>query len=442
MGPTNVPLDRELVGRVLSSQRFDVRTASIREMNAVVDAIEAQAGLKFIRMEFGVPGLPVSPVAVDAEIACLREAHLGHVYAPFTGVPALKEEGARFFKLFCNIDVPASCVVPTVGAMQGCFAALTVASGLGKGAKVLCLDPGFPVNKLQLRMQGIAGDSIDLYDHRGDRLVAAVEERARRGDLCAVLWSSPNNPSWVVLKESELEGLGRVCDQYGLIAIEDLAYFGMDTRQDYHNPGVPPFQPTVMRYCSRAITVVSSSKMFSYAGQRIALTIVSPPLMEAQAPQLVERFGSANVGHAFVHGVLYPNTACVAESPQYGLLALLRAVNGGDRSLFAPARIYSSRAKVMKRVFLDTGFELVYDNDLGQPLADGFYFTLRYPGFERGSDLLFEMLHYGISAITLETAGSCRLEGIRACVSMTGDEQFATLTERAEAFQRDHPLAR
>jgi aspartate/methionine/tyrosine aminotransferase len=283
-------------------------------------------------------------------------------------------------------------------------------------------------------------ESIDFYTHRGDALVAAVEERVRHGDVGALLWSSPNNPTWIVLTEGELAGLGRVCEEHGVLAIEDLAYFGMDTRHDYFEPGVPPFQPTVMRYTQRAITIVSSSKMFSYAGQRVALTFLAPGLLDAHVPELAPRLGTANVGHAFIHGILYPNTASVPESTQYGLLALLEAANAGDKTLFAPAREYSRRAKVMKKLFLDHGFHLVYDNDLGEPLADGFYFTISHPAFDHGADLVLELLHYGISAITLETAGSCRKEGLRACTSMTDESQFAALAERLAQFDADQPV--
>jgi hypothetical protein len=180
--------------------------------------------------------------------------------------------------------------------------------------------------------------------------------------------------------------------------------------------------------------------MFSYAGQRIALSILSPELMEKTAPDMVERLGTSNVGHAFVHGVLYPIAACVPESPQYGLLALLREVNAGNPRLFWPAMEYSRRARIMKKMFLESGFTLVYDNDLGEPLADGFYFTIAYPGIGDGADLLMELLHYGISAITLETTGSCRTEGLRACVSLVGDDQFETLRARLGAFRQDHPI--
>jgi aspartate/methionine/tyrosine aminotransferase len=165
-----------------------------------------------------------------------------------------------------------------------------------------------------MRLLGVNSDSIDFYDHRGDKLIAAIEARVQQGDVCAILWSSPNNPSWIVLKESELQGIGRICDQYDVLAIEDLAYFGMDTRQNYFVPGEPPFQPTVMRYTNRAITIISSSKMFSYAGQRIALTILSPGLMDLQVPALARRFGTASVGRALIDGIIYPNIACVPES--------------------------------------------------------------------------------------------------------------------------------
>ncbi|MBI4161161.1 MAG: pyridoxal phosphate-dependent aminotransferase [Acidobacteria bacterium] len=441
MTETGFPLDRDHVRRILDGQKLDLRSASIREMNRLVNAIEADTGTKFVRMEFGIPGLPTPAAAVEAEIEALRRGDVAHVYSPFEGLPDLKEEASRFVRLFLDLEVPPACCIPTVGAMQGCFAALAVAGRRHPERRtVLFLEPGFPVNKLQTRLLGLQSARIDFYDHRGDRLIRAVEERAARGDLCAVIWSSPNNPSWIVLKGAELEGLGRACDRHDLLAIEDLAYFGMDTRRDYFTPGVPPFQPTVLRHARKAICLLSSSKIFSYAGQRIALAILSPALREEENPALLPWFGTTNTLHAFVHGVLYPNTACVPETPQHGLLALLRAANRGDRTLFRAAAEYSRRARIMKPIFLENGFRLVYDNDLGEPLADGFYFTVAYPGFEDGVELLRELLHYGVSAITLETTGSCRREGLRACVSLVRDEEFPVLEARLRRFRQDHPV--
>ena len=117
-------------------------------------------------------------------------------------------------------------------------------------------------------------------------------------------------------------------------------------------------------------------------------------------------------------------------SPQYGLLALLRAANSGNRDVFRPALEYARRARIMKPMFLENGFQLVYDNDLGRPLSDGFYFTIAYPGFDDGADLMIALLPYGISAITLATTGSNRIEGLRACVSLIAEDQFDELERR------------
>jgi hypothetical protein len=73
-------------------------------------------------------------------------------------------------------------------------------------------------------------------------------------------------------------------------------------------------------------------------------------------------------------------------------------------------------------------------------LADGFYFTIAYPGFDDGADLLRELLRYGISAVTLALTGSRRVEGLRACVSLVDDGQLAVLAERLARFAADHPI--
>jgi aspartate/methionine/tyrosine aminotransferase len=411
-------------------------------MNAVVTAIETKLGVKFVHMEFGIPGFPTDGIAIDAEIQALRERKVSSRYAPYDGIPELKEEAARFAKLFMNLDVPPSSCFPTVGAMQGCFVAMALAGKLEEGRDtILFLDPGFPSNKMQVRLLGLKAESIDLYDHRGDKLIAALEAAAERGRLAAIFWSSPNNPTWVVLKERELKGIGRICDDQKILAIEDLAYFGMDTRENYYKPGEPPYQPTVMHYTSRALSIISSSKVFSYAGQRCAISIAHPELMNQRSSHLVRTCGTDHVGHALVHGILYPIMSCVPQAPQYGLLALLRAVNRGESRIFDVARKYAQRARAMKRLFFENGFKLVYDNDLGEPLADGFYFTVSYPTYRSGAELAKELLLYGVSAITLEVSGSVRTEGLRACVSLVGDEQLDVLAFRLRRFFEDHPIS-
>jgi aspartate/methionine/tyrosine aminotransferase len=212
----------------------------------------------------------------------------------------------------------------------------------------------------------------------------------------------------------------------------------MDFRKDYSIPGQPPFQPSVGKYTDNYILLISSSKAFSYAGQRIGMIAVSDALFERQVPTLNRFYTQTKFGLAVIYGAAYAVSAGVTHSAQYGLAALLKATNDATYRFIDEVKIYGERAKIMKRDFLDNGFSIVYDKDEDQPIADGFYFTVAYPGLS-GEDLIAELLPYGISAISLSNTGSTRLEGIRACVSLVADEQLPELRARLELFQENHP---
>jgi hypothetical protein len=91
----------------------------------------------------------------------------------------------------------------------------------------------------------------------------------------------------------------------------------------------------------------------------------------------------------------------------------------------------------MKEMFLNAGFKIVYDKDIDQDIADGFYFTISYPGLT-GGELVKELLYHGISAISLDNTGSTRNEGLRACVSQITADKMPVLFERLSAFKQNH----
>ena len=93
---------------------------------------------------------------------------------------------------------------------------------------------------------------------------------------------------------------------------------------------------------------------------------------------------------------------------------------------------YGHKAEIMKRLFTGNGFRILYANDLNEPIADGFYFTVSYPGMT-GNELVRNLLCFGISAIGLRNTGSER-EGIRACVSLVRRDQFGDLEKRLKMF--------
>lgn len=412
----------------------DITQLSIREVGKLVAQIEQQSGQEFIHMEMGVPGLPASAIAIDAEKRAL-DTGLAAQYPNIEGIPFAKTEIARFAKLFINIDVsPLNCV-PTVGGMQGSFAALLAAARTNPDRPyTLFIDPGFPVQKSQLHLIGVPYKSFDILNFRGEKLRDKLESFLAEGNICSICYSSPNNPSWICYSEAELQIIGELATKYDAIVVEDLAYFGMDFRQHYGVAGVAPYQPSVANYTDNYILLLSASKIFSYAGQRIGMMITSEKLRTRHYPNLKNYFTSDVLGHFIPYGVLYATTAGTSHSAQYALAATLKAVNDGEFDFVNALHPYGEKARLMKTLFLKYGFYIVY-NDEDRELADGFYFTIAYPGMTSG-ELMKEFLYYGISAISLAITGSENPNGLRACVSFVRLDQMAVLEQRLIEFSK------
>ncbi len=436
--PVKTPVDYNVVKEKIKQSKLpSVGNASIREIRSLINNIEKETGFNFIRMEMGVPGLPASAIGLEAQKASIKNG-ITNVYPSIEGIPELKREASRFAKLFMDVTIPDYCCVPCAGSTSGSFICFLVTARLDhKRDSILFLDPGFPVHKQQLKVLGFKEKNLDVYNYRGDKLRDKLESILGEGDISTVLFSNPNNPSWICFTEKELKIIGELCTKYNVIAVEDLAYFKMDFRKEDSKPGEQPFQPSVSKYTDNYILLISSSKIFSYAGERIGMILVSEKLFNSNYPDLLRNYTSASFGHSMVYGAAYAVSAGVAHSTQYALAAMLKAVNDGEYDFVNVVKEYGRRAHIIKKIFSDNGFSFVYDKDDGVPIADGFYFTVSYPGFS-GVELVEELLYYGISAISLANTGSTRSEGIRACVSMISDTQIPELKNRLKAFNENH----
>src|SRR5574344_1701226 len=437
----NTPISSEVVKANLQKMNItDLNKAAIREVVQIVDMIEAETGEKFVRMEMGVPGLPACKYGVEAEIEALRNG-VASIYPNINGIPEIKTEAARFVKNFINIDVSPESCVPSTGAMQGTYALFQIASCCDAAKDTaLFIDPGFPVQKQQFMMIGAKFESFDVYNFRGEKLREKLESYFSKGNIHSVIYSNPNNPTWVCLTEDELKIIAELANKYDVIVMEDLAYFGMDFRKDLSKPGQPPYQASIANYTDNFVLIISASKAFSYAGQRIAVLCMSDKLYHRNYPNLATRFQVKGFGNAVVYRALYALSSGVTHSVQYGMAAMLKAANDGKFDFVSEIREYGEKAKIMKELFTSNGFNILYDKDVDVLIADGFYFTISYPDMKAG-DLLFELLHYGISAIPLLSKGSA-MEGLRACVAPVQRSQFEDLKKRLELFYSNHPITK
>ena len=430
----NTPVDYQTARKVIEGYGLpDFGKATIREVVAISNQLEQLTKTEFIHMEMGVPGLPAAKVGVESEIKALQ-AGAASIYPNINGLPELKEEASRFIKAFINIDVAAEGCVPVTGSMQGTYASFLVSGQCTPGKDtILFIDPGFPVQKQQIAVMGYKYESFDVYECRGKKLRDVLESYLSKGNIASMIYSNPNNPAWFCLTEEELQIIGEMANKYDVIVIEDLAYFAMDFRKPLGVPFEAPYQATVARYTDNYVLQISGSKAFSYAGQRIGVTAISNKLYHRSYPGLTQRYGGGTFGTVYIHRVLYALSSGTSHSAQYALAAMFKAASDGSFDFVSDVKEYGRRAAKLKKIFTDYGFTIVYDQDLSEPIADGFYFTIGYPGMT-GSQLMEELMYYGISAISLSTTGSNQ-QGLRACTSFIKDHQYALLEERLKIFK-------
>lgn len=433
-----LPIDSNRLEEVIRHLNIvDIKTATIRQICALSAALENESEERFIHLEIGNPGLPAQQIGIEAECAALMSG-VANKYPDIAGIPALKKAGSRFVKAFLDLEVAPKGIVPTVGSMQGSFTMMLLLKQRTEGKDtMLILNPGFPAQANQAKILGMNIVSFDIYNYRGKKLEEKLESVLKEGNVSGMIYSNPNNPAWTNLTEEELEIIGHMATKHDVIVMEDLAYLGMDFRKHCSVPFEAPFIPTVGKYTDNYVLLISASKIFSYAGQRIALVCMSDALFNRRFEKLESFYEMPNFGEAYIFGVLYTASSGTAHSAQHAMAAMLDKAVEGELDFIKDSSEYGRRAALLKELFLSNGFHIVYDKDGDDKISDGFFFTAGYKDMD-SETLQKELLRHGISSISLPCTGSDQ-NGVRVCVSMISDkETFDILGKRLKSFNDEH----
>ena len=220
----------------------------------------ARPGAPVIDLGRGNPDIP-PPVHVAerlAEVAASREARV-HGYAPFSGLPALKEAVAARYRDAYGVTLDPAREVAIVPGIKTALVdfALCVAE---RGTTILLPDPGYP-------------DYFSAVALAGARLATlAIEPRpdfgAAPGDVAAVYLNYPSNPAAAAVPDGTFAETVAYAERTGAVVLHDFAYG--DLVFDGRRPASFLAEPGAKDV---GVELFSMSKTYGMAGWRLGFVV-------------------------------------------------------------------------------------------------------------------------------------------------------------------------
>jgi aspartate/methionine/tyrosine aminotransferase len=229
-------------------------------------------GEDVIILSVGDPDLETPPAVVAKAIERLQAGDTH--YCPAPGRRTVREAIAASHTKRTGQNVNADNVVYLSGAQNALFVASMCITG--PGDEIISFDPMYPTYPATLQASGarlVRAPTSGNFRPDPAALASLVTEHTR-----AIVWATPNNPSGVILNESELATIAGLAEQHDLWLISDEVYAGLGPGG--HIPGLAAQLP------QRVITLGSLSKSHAMTGWR-AGWLVGPRELAIHAESLV-----------------------------------------------------------------------------------------------------------------------------------------------------------
>ena len=244
-----------IADRMHSIQPFHVMAllARARELEA--------AGRSIIHMEIGEPDFVTPRPVIDAGMAALAAGHTH--YTPATGLPALRECIAGFYRERYAVDVAPSRIVVTPGASAALQ--LVMAMLVNPGDRVLMADPGYPCNRNFVYLLNGQPVGIPVGPESAYQPLPRQVEEYWDATAVALLVASPSNPTGTVLDADTLRAYHAIAASRGGALVVDEIYHGLtyDVQID-----------TALSLPGDVVVVNSFSKYFGMTGWRLGWLVV------------------------------------------------------------------------------------------------------------------------------------------------------------------------
>ncbi len=250
-----------------SARAREVRPFQVMRLLARAKQLEQQ-GRDIVHMEVGEPDFNTPQPIIDAAQSAIATGKMH--YTPATGLPALKQRIAQFYKDSYQVKVDPDCIVITPGASGALLLAL--AAVIDPGRKILMADPGYPCNRnitrfLEGQVVSVPVDSKTDYQITAEKLADHWDD-----EVVGVLLASPSNPTGTLIPDDELQKMvSFVEDKDGIIFMDEI-YQGLVYTES---------TPTILKYTQNCFVINSFSKYFGMTGWRVGWLVASKDYVEA-----------------------------------------------------------------------------------------------------------------------------------------------------------------
>jgi aminotransferase len=257
--------------RPRTSQKTALFTESvIREMTRLAERHGA------VNLSQGFPDFPAPESIKEAA----RQAISGDInqYAVTWGAKPLRDAialDARRHGLEVDADAQVTVCCGSTEAMVATLLAI-----VDPGDEVIVFEPFYENYGPDTILSGATPRFVRLHppaDRAGDwwfdqdELAKAFSNRTR-----AIIINTPNNPTGKVFTREELEGIARLCLQWGVIAVTDEIYEHIVYEPATHLP-----LWTIEGMADRTVAINSTSKTFSVTGWRVGWAVAPPDITPA-----------------------------------------------------------------------------------------------------------------------------------------------------------------
>ena len=285
--------------RALASRLSGMSGEGALSVFARAKELERQ-GRSIIHLELGEPDFhPAQPV-IEALEKALREGK--DRYCTVTGVPALRDEIARYLDRTRKIQIEGRNVVIAPGCKIVLF--LTLMAIIEPGDEVLYPDPGFPGYPSITTGFGGVPVPYELSEARAlqadpNEIAAKITPRTK-----AIITCSPNNPTGTVYTDAVQGRIAELAVEHDLYVLSDEIYARIIYSDRYISmlsyPGM----------LGRTVIIDGFSKSFAMTGWRLGYAVAPPHIVEQLELLVINTY------------------TCVAEFTQYAAIEALRDRSG------------------------------------------------------------------------------------------------------------------